>query len=133
MTVWRSDAGRIRSRQVTRAPAAAGSACGVGAWIRARYPAMASSAKGIMLLGSVPSPPKNPKSSMSTQSARHSTVKKIRAGRISLRCPLTNAAPVTASAATASRLTANPCATVKGPNAFTQADERWGCGVAAIV
>src|SRR6266581_2171944 len=69
-TDWRSDAGRIRSRQLTRAPAAAGSASGTGAWVSARYPATASSTKGIMLLGSVPSPPKKPKSSISTQSAR---------------------------------------------------------------
>ena len=121
-TDWRSDAGRTRSRQLTRAPAAAGSASGTAAWVRARYPATASSAKGIMLLGSVPIPPKKPKSSMSTQSARHSTVKKTSAGRTSRGCPVTNAAPVTASAATANRLTANPCAAVKVPNAVTQAD-----------
>src|SRR6266568_2339288 len=43
---------------------------GTEAWVSARYPATASSTKGIMLLGSVPSPPKKPKSSISTQSAR---------------------------------------------------------------
>ena len=38
-----------------------------------------------MLLGSVPRPPKKPKSSISTQSARHSTVNAMTAGRASRR------------------------------------------------
>src|SRR5712691_13083520 len=72
----RRAAGRTRSRQpaaetLAEAPAVAGSAAVTGARARARYPAMASSAIGIMLLGSVPRPPKKPKSSISTQSARH--------------------------------------------------------------
>ena len=46
---------------------------------------MASRAIGIMLLGSVPRPPRKPRSSISTQSAMHTTVKATRAGRISLR------------------------------------------------
>ena len=94
---------------------------------------MARRANGIMLLGSVPRPPKNPKSSISTQSARHSTVKAMTAGRISRRCPLRKAAPITASATTTNRLTANPCASSKAVKALTQADRKPGCGVCAIV
>ena len=85
-----------------------------------------------MLLGSVPRPPKKPRSSISTQSARHSTVKPIRTGRISRGRPLRNAAPVTASAATANRFTANPCASSKVVKALTQADRNPGWGVPAI-
>ena len=48
----------------------------------------------------------------------------IRAGRISRGRPLRNAAPVTASAATANRLTANPCAASNEPNADTRADRK---------
>ena len=82
-----------------------------------------------MLLGSVPRPPKKPRSSISTQSARHSTVKPIRTGRISRGCPVRNAAPVTASAATATRFTANPCASSKAVKALIQADRNPGCEV----
>jgi hypothetical protein len=85
-----------------------------------------------MLLGSVPRPPRKPRSSTSTQSARHSTVKATSTGRISRGRPLRNAAPVTPSAATATRLTANPCAAVKEPKLATQADRKRGCEVPAI-
>ncbi len=93
---------------------------------------MASSAIGSMLLGSVPRPPRKPRSSISTQSARHSTVKAIRAGRISRGCPLRKTAPITASAATTTRFTANPCAASSEPNPLTQADRKRGWGVAAM-
>ena len=86
-----------------------------------------------MLLGSVPSPPRNPRSSTSTQSARHSTVKPARTGPISRGRPLRNAAAVTASAMTTNRLTANPCAWSKAVNALTQAARKPGCGVWAMV
>ena len=85
-----------------------------------------------MLFGSVPSPPKNPKSSISTQSARHSTTKAMTAGRTSRRCPMTKAAPIAASATTTTRLTANPCASSKAVNAPTQPARKAGCGVCAI-
>ena len=85
-----------------------------------------------MLFGSVPRPPKNPKSSISTQSARHSTVNAITAGRTSRRCPVRNATPIAASATTTNRLTANPCASSKAVNAPTQAARKPGCGVCAI-
>ena len=85
-----------------------------------------------MLFGSVPSPPKTPMSSISTQSARHSTLNPITTGRISRGCPVRNTTPVTASAATAKRLTANPCVSSNAVNALTQADRKCGCGVGAI-
>ena len=85
-----------------------------------------------MLLGSVPRPPKKPKSSISTQSARHSTVNAITAGRTSRRWPVRKAAPIRASATTANRLTANPCASSKLVKALTQAARKPGCGVCAM-
>ena len=88
--------------------------------------------KGIMLLGSVPRPPKKPKSSISTQSARHSTVNAATAGRTSRRRPVRKAVPIKASATTANRFTANPCASSKPVKALTQADSQPGCGVCAM-
>ena len=85
-----------------------------------------------MLLGSVPRPPKNPRSWISTQSARHSSVKPMIAGRTSCRRPLANAKPITASADTANRFTANPCPTANEPNPATQSDRNFGCGTADI-
>ena len=75
-----------------------------------------------MLLGSVPRPPKKPKSSISTQSARHSTNEMASAGLISRGRPVRNTAPVTASAMTANKLTANPCASSKAVKAVISAD-----------
>ena len=85
-----------------------------------------------MLLGSVPRPPKNPMSSISTQSARHSTVNAMTAGRTTRRRPVRNAAPIPASATTANRLSANPCASSNAVNALTQAARKPGCGVCAM-
>ena len=53
-------------------------------------------------------------------------------GRISRGRPLRNAAPVMASAATTTRLTANPCASSKVVKALIQADRNPGCEVPAI-
>ncbi len=138
----RTACGRTRSRTsraLSRQPgpgaaAAAGSAAATtaGARATARYPAVASSTKGIMLFGSVPRPPRNPRSSISTQSARHSTVNPARTGRISRGRPDRNTAPVTASAATTTRLTANPCASSKVVKALIQADRKPGWDVCAI-
>ena len=76
-----------------------------------------------MLFGSVPWPPRKPRSSTSTQSARQNTaapMTAIRASRASERAALTqNAAPAAASASTATRLTANPCDPVKLPKPET--------------
>ena len=87
-----------------------------------------------MLFGSVPRPPRKPRSSISTQSARQKTAAAstaIRASRASPRSALTqNAAPIAASAMTATRFTANPWAAVKFPNAETSEDSTRGCDVA---
>ena len=89
-----------------------------------------------MLFGSVPRPPKKPRSSISTQSARQKTAATstaIRASRASPRSALRqNAAPIAASAITATRFTANPCAAVKLPNAETIEASTCGWDVPAI-
>ena len=125
---------RSRSRQLAAAAGLlAGAGTSAGARATARYPAVASSTIGIMLFGSVPRPPRNPRSSISTQSARHSTVNPIRTGRISRGRPDRNTAPVTASAATTNRFTANPCASSKAVKALTQAARNPGWEVRAMV
>ena len=90
-----------------------------------------------MLFGSVPSPPRNPRSSTSTQSARHSTVPAITPARASRASPRAaaaqNTAPSPATAITANRFTPHPCAAVKSPNQDTSADSTCGCEVPAIV
>ena len=90
---------------------------------------MNSKITGIMLFGSVPSPPRNPRSSISTQSARHSTIPAATAARTTRRSPVRKAIPSAASAITANRLTANPCAASKDPKLATRADRTCGCGV----
>src|ERR1700677_2406915 len=85
-----------------------------------------------MLFGSVPWPPRKPRSSTSTQSARQNTaapMTAIRASRGSERAALTqNAAPAAASASTATRFTANPCESVKLPKPETSTSSTCGCG-----
>ena len=66
-----------------------------------------------MLLGSVPSPPKKPKSWMSTQTARQNTPAAMTAARATRLRLVSSPAPMTASAITANRFTAKPCATSK--------------------
>ena len=85
-----------------------------------------------MLLGSVPSPPKKPKSSISTQAARPSTVAAAIAGRSSRGWPLSRPAPIAPSAITTTRLTAKPWAAVKFPKPLTQWANTAGCEVPAI-
>ncbi len=74
----------------------------------ATQPAMKINAIGIMLLGSVPTPPRNPQSSTSTQSARHNTVAASTATGVHGRRATRKAAPINASATTVNRLTAQP-------------------------
>ena len=93
---------------------------------------MTTRAIGIMLLGSVPSPPKNPMSWTSTQSARLSTVRAAMAGKSTGRQPLSRASPISASAATTNRFTANACAPANVLNALISVDRECGCGVWAI-
>ena len=89
-----------------------------------------------MLFGSVPWPPRKPRSSTSTQSARQNTaapITAIRASRASERAALRqNAAPAAASASTATRFTANPCDAVKLPKPETITSSGCGCGVPVI-
>ena len=79
-----------------------------------------------MLFGSVPRPPKKPKSWTSTQSARHRTPAASTAARTSRGRPVSSAAPIAASAITTNRFTAKPCAVSKEPNAETSADKARG-------
>ena len=89
-----------------------------------------------MLFGSVPWPPRKPRSSTSTQSARQNTaapMTAIRASRGSERAALTqNAAPAAVSASTAIRFTANPWDPVKLPKPETITSSARGCEVPAI-
>ena len=90
-----------------------------------------------MLLGSVPSPPKKPKSSISIQSARQSAIVAMSVTRPSQAGPrpaatVTRPAPVAASAITANRLTANPFVAVKDAKPRTHPAMRVGCGVLAM-
>ena len=85
-----------------------------------------------MLFGSVPSPPKMPMSSTSTQSARHSATKAARAGRVSAGRPMMNATAMTPSTATTNRLTAKPCRPVNEPKPDTRSAMNRGWDVWAI-
>ena len=88
-----------------------------------------------MLLGSVPRPPKKPKSSISTQSARQSPTIRMTVSRSSPGRPppaVSRPAPIAASAITANRFTANPCAAVKDAKLLTHPANKAGCGVAAM-
>src|SRR4029077_11725008 len=67
-TLRRREAGRTRARQpaadaagLAVAGSVAGSVTGAVAGVSARYPLTARRTNGIMLFGSVPSPPKKPK------------------------------------------------------------------------
>src|SRR6266568_2622547 len=73
--------------------AGTGWVAGLTAGVRARYPAATISAIGITLLGSVPSPPKTPVSSISTQSARQRAITAITAGQVGFGRAVTSAAP----------------------------------------
>ena len=73
-----------------------------------------------MLLGSVPTPPRNPKSSISTQSARQSTAPAITPKQTSRGRALRKPAPTATKATTANKFTAQPWAASKRPKAATQ-------------
>ena len=85
-----------------------------------------------MLFGSVPSPPRKPKSWTSTQSARQNTRPNHTAYRTSRGRPVRNTAPIAASAITTTRFTAKPLLAANAPNLATSADSACGCGVEAI-
>ena len=85
-----------------------------------------------MLFGSVPSPPRKPKSWTSTQSARQNTRPNHTAYRTSRGRPVRNTAPIAASAITTTRFTAKPLLAANEPNLATRADSACGCGVEDI-
>ena len=85
-----------------------------------------------MLFGSVPSPPRNPKSSTSTQSARQSRTNAASAGRITSRRPVRKATPIAASAITATRLTAKPLPRTTDSNPDTRSYRNRGCEACVI-
>ena len=85
-----------------------------------------------MLFGSVPSPPRKPRSCTSTQVARQSTIPDHTAYLTSRGRPVRNRAPVAASASTTTRLTAKPYLVATDPKLASSDDRARGCGVADI-
>jgi hypothetical protein len=102
-----------------------------------------------MLFGSVPTPPKKPRSWTSTQSARHSTTRAITvarsshvraalfpaavpAGPVQPIAPLSRPAPSTASAITANRFTATACAAASDAKLATERASTEGCDTDAM-
>ena len=92
----------------------------------AAYPPTSKRTIGTMLLGPVPTPPKNPRSCTKTQSARQRAAPAATATRRALVFVFKKAAPVSARAVTANRLTPQPWAASKLPKAATQAERKWG-------
>ena len=113
--------------------AAAGTSKATGTRTKATYPAMKMRAIGNMEFGSVPTPPRKPKSSTRTQSARQNGTNATRPARASRGRPLKNSPPMVARTTTAKRLTAHPWAATKFSKDETHEDRNPGCGVWAIV
>ena len=82
-----------------------------------------------MLFGSVPRPPRKPRSCISTQSARQNTSPDHTAYRTSRGRPVRNTTPSAASTMTTTRLTANPLLAANEPKSPTSADRTCGCAV----
>ena len=85
----------------------------------ATYPEAKTSTIGNMLFGSVPTPPKNPKSWTRIQSARHKTTAAQIAGRTTLARAVQKAPPMAAKTTTTTTFTAHPCDASKRPKART--------------
>ena len=85
-----------------------------------------------MLFGSVPRPPRKPKSCTSTQSARQNTIPNPAAYLTSRGRPVRKIAPIAASAITTTRLTAKPLLAANEPKSASRADRKCGCGVPDI-
>ena len=81
----------------------------------------------------MPTPPRKPKSSTRTQSARQNGTNATRPARASRGRPLKNSPPMVARTTTAKRLTAHPWAATKFSKDETHEDRNPGCGVWAIV
>ncbi len=82
-----------------------------------------------MLLGSVPSPPRKPRSWISTQSARQITTPATTPTRVIRGRATRNAAPIAASAITTTRFTATGLAASNAPKLAIHEDSTAGCGV----
>jgi hypothetical protein len=87
---------------------------------------------GIMLLGSVPTPPKKPKSSISTQSATHSTTTASTPTRAIRGVAMRKAPPIAANAITTKRFTPHPCFESNDSKLATHDERSRGCEVRAI-
>ena len=85
-----------------------------------------------MLLGSVPTPPKKPKSWTKIQSARHNATATHVAGHTTRRLAVQNAIPIAASMITTKRLTPHPWAASNRPNPLTADANGPGWGVWAM-
>ena len=85
-----------------------------------------------MLFGSVPRPPRKPRSCTSTQSARQNTIPNHTASLTSRVRPVRKIAPIAASAITTTRLTAKPWLAVNEPKSESRDDRKCGCDVPAI-
>ncbi len=82
-----------------------------------------------MLFGSVPRPPRKPRSWTSTQPARQNTIPDHTAYLTSQVRPVRKAAPSAASAITTTRLTAKALLVANEPKADSKAERKCGCGV----
>src|SRR5450432_2319891 len=107
--------------------------CGSGVPGQRQVASGKESKVGIMLLGSVPTPPRNPRSCTNTQTATHNTVPTTRAPDISCRRPVSSALPRTASDTTTTRFTAQPCCASNVANELISEDSACGCGVFDMV
>jgi hypothetical protein len=86
-----------------------------------------------MLFGSVPSPPRNPRSSTSTQSARQNTIPNHTAYLTSRGCPVRKITPIPASTITTTRFTAKPLLAVNDPKLDSSEERKCGWEVEDIV
>ena len=85
-----------------------------------------------MELGSVPTPPRKPKSSIRTQSVRPSRISTTRAGNITRRRPERKARPSSTRATTTNRFTPQPWPRSNEANEETADERACGCGVLDI-
>ena len=85
-----------------------------------------------MLFGSVPRPPRKPRSCTCTQSARQNAIPNATAYLTSRGRPVRKIAPIAASAITTTRLTAKPLLAANEPKPDTRDDRKCGCGVPDI-
>ena len=85
-----------------------------------------------MLFGSVPSPPRKPRSWTSTQSATQNAMPNHTAHRTSRGLPVRKMAPMAASAITTTRFTAKPLCAEKEPKSASSADRKCGWEVEDI-